>query len=681
MAGDQTTTIVVVDVADFSALAAADRGRAVAAVGRLIERCRACARAQCGRVFETSGDSVRMQFNSVAKGLDAAVELASDPDPPIRAAVHLGEVTELPGGDLIGPGVSVAGQMQTQARPGGVLVSEAARKALSGPLADQLIVKGVVKFDKSDETIAVYELRVEQRVGSGGAERARRLTRLGIAGGVALIALTVVAVIAWNVLRPPPAPRVAVFALTAPDDVALQTLGVGVSDDIGLALSASGTETVARATGDAVGDHVRRTARARALGARLMLDGGVEREGQATRIALTVTRVADRAELWSAAYEGEADAEAMRRRAAMEAVGVLRCAVDASRGRRNTSVAVLQLLLRACGMQGAENAAERRELLTQAVAQAPDIAIAHALLSLDVAEASRLASAAQRDAMREEARRHAAEALNLDRNLGEAYLALERIETRRNWEARETALRHGSERDEGNAAIAARHALLLAETGHMAEALGAAQRSAELNPLAVSAKHESASLMLLTGDVESAHAIADEVERTSPSDPEAWLLRLRVTFWGGRYDDALALIEARDSLVQSVRARQCWRRSGEAMRSDGGARTQTQRIAQIVDCARSGDLPAQHALMVLAALDATDDAFVLARELFVDQRGGGHQVLFAPQTRAMRRDPRFMPLMQDLGLLRHWRLSGQWPDFCREPGLPYRCDAEARRLL
>jgi hypothetical protein len=104
-------------------------------------------------------------------------------------------------------------------------------------------------------------------------------------------------------------------------------------------------------------------------------------------------------------------------------------------------------------------------------------------------------------------------------------------------------------------------------------------------------------------------------------------------------------------------------------------------IASIRACARGGDLPAQQAVMLFAALGAVDEAFAFAREHFIDDQNGGQQVLFAQQARVLRADARFMPLMRDLGLLRHWRLSGRWPDFCRDPALPYRCDAAARELL
>jgi len=39
-----------------------------------------------------------------------------------------------------------------------------------------------------------------------------------------------------------------------------------------------------------------------------------------------------------------------------------------------------------------------------------------------------------------------------------------------------------------------------------------------------------------------------------------------------------------------------------------------------------------------------------------------------------------MGLAARIGLADYWRATGQWPDFCAEPGLPYDCRAEAARL-
>jgi hypothetical protein len=46
----------------------------------------------------------------------------------------------------------------------------------------------------------------------------------------------------------------------------------------------------------------------------------------------------------------------------------------------------------------------------------------------------------------------------------------------------------------------------------------------------------------------------------------------------------------------------------------------------------------------------------------------------------MRLDPRFMPLAVKLGFAAYWRATGQWPDFCRSPDLPYDCKAEVDKL-
>jgi hypothetical protein len=81
----------------------------------------------------------------------------------------------------------------------------------------------------------------------------------------------------------------------------------------------------------------------------------------------------------------------------------------------------------------------------------------------------------------------------------------------------------------------------------------------------------------------------------------------------------------------------------------------------------------------LSRLGFDDDAFDLANRLSVaglDHTGE----FFVPNVATLRRDARFMPLMAKLGLLGYWRSSGQWPDFCSEPGLPYDCKAEAAKL-
>jgi tetratricopeptide (TPR) repeat protein len=64
---------------------------------------------------------------------------------------------------------------------------------------------------------------------------------------------------------------------------------------------------------------------------------------------------------------------------------------------------------------------------------------------------------------------------------------------------------------------------------------------------------------------------------------------------------------------------------------------------------------------------------VNVREQFTD-------VLFRPNTRKLRRDPRFVLVAKRFGLLDYWVKTGKWPDFCFEPDLPYDCKAEAAKI-
>jgi len=51
--------------------------------------------------------------------------------------------------------------------------------------------------------------------------------------------------------------------------------------------------------------------------------------------------------------------------------------------------------------------------------------------------------------------------------------------------------------------------------------------------------------------------------------------------------------------------------------------------------------------------------------------------LFRPDFAGVRADPRFMQITARLGLVRYWRETGYWPDFCTSERLRYDCKTEA----
>ncbi|MEQ1817113.1 MAG: hypothetical protein ABL871_00775 [Terricaulis sp.] len=675
MGAGKITTIVAVDVDGFSAMAEADEAGAIAAVARLGERCAKIASEHGGRIFNTSGDAVMMEYSSAFGAIHAALDLAAVSDPPIRVAVHTGEVSPMPTGDLLGHGVSIAGRLQRHARPGVVIVSDETRKALRGPLVDKLTPKGSIKLEKMDESIAIYELTNDA---TAGVRRPWTRKQLMIAGGVAALAAVLVAVFAWPLFTREPQPRVAVLSLSAPNGE-LQGIAEGVAEDANTALRASGIDTLAREGAQSDTPREQLLDRARASGAPFALEGAVERADRTVRITVSVARTADRASLWSEVIEGPVESSpALRQRAAAHGVSAISCALRAG---GTASADTYALLLAACTRREDRDArAQNREALSQVVAQAPDMALARALLAAETAALLETASEPQRQQLRAEVHDNAERALRQDSSLGEAYMALARIEPRRRWDARERTLQRGVEQDERNSAVSSEYATLLFEVGRFDDALAYARNASTLDPLSLAKRATIGTIVLQSGDVESARDIAGELDEAWPGEPSLWLLHLKLAFWGGAYDDALTLINAPASQIRSTRARQCWRYAADAMRAAPNTIARAGAVRQVVDCSNSGDLPTAQALMEYSQLGMLDEAFALARERFGDEQRGGEDVLFGDATRPMRADARFMPLMRDLGLLGYWRLSGHWPDFCHDPGLPYRCQAEAQRL-
>jgi hypothetical protein len=54
-------------------------------------------------------------------------------------------------------------------------------------------------------------------------------------------------------------------------------------------------------------------------------------------------------------------------------------------------------------------------------------------------------------------------------------------------------------------------------------------------------------------------------------------------------------------------------------------------------------------------------------------------LLFRPEFAGVRADPRFMQVAARLGLVRYWKQTGYWPDFCTSEQPRCDCKAEAAK--
>lgn len=93
--------------------------------------------------------------------------------------------------------------------------------------------------------------------------------------------------------------------------------------------------------------------------------------------------------------------------------------------------------------------------------------------------------------------------------------------------------------------------------------------------------------------------------------------------------------------------------------------------------ARSGDLTFY--AQVMSGLGREDEVYEAIEKLASFPQDNTY-VYFTPWLKQFRDDPRFMAIAGRLTLADYWTVTGKWPDFCFEPGLPYDCKAEARKL-
>ena len=182
--------------------------------------------------------------------------------------------------------------------------------------------------------------------------------------------------------------------------------------------------------------------------------------------------------------------------------------------------------------------------------------------------------------------------------------------------------------------------------------------------------------------IEEADRVASRAMEMWPRHYGVWFGRLWLLAGTRRYDRALAQIDdaaARPALpppiIETLRA---------ALTAANTKHPAAVRAAvdQVMAGVSRSVAAVVNGMMLLNHLGATDQAFDLARAYYLeqgpiiaavswrpgqpmiqDQRRRKTNMLFTPTAAAMRSDPRFMPLMQQMGLVDYWDKRGIRPDF------------------
>lgn len=162
-------TILFADAVGSSRLMGRDESGTVA---RLLEhlnlRLAPAVARRGGRVIRLKGDGGLIEFASAVDALAAAIEFQQvmveanrgQPDDKaivFRIGLHLGDVI-VDGDDIYGDDVNVAARLETEAPPGGIVISRAVREAVHGRLKANLHAMGELALKNIDRPIRAFRV-------------------------------------------------------------------------------------------------------------------------------------------------------------------------------------------------------------------------------------------------------------------------------------------------------------------------------------------------------------------------------------------------------------------------------------------------------------------------------------------------------------------------------------------
>lgn len=164
------TTVLAADVQGYSRLMEHDEEGTLAtlklyreAMGRLVE-------AHGGRIVNTWGDAVIAEFPSVVEAVRCAIDVqnelavrnagrSSDTRMLFRIGINLGDVI-VEGDDIYGDGVNIAARLQSEAEPGGILISSTVFEQVRNKIAVSFDFLGDLPVKNIGEPVPSYSVRI-----------------------------------------------------------------------------------------------------------------------------------------------------------------------------------------------------------------------------------------------------------------------------------------------------------------------------------------------------------------------------------------------------------------------------------------------------------------------------------------------------------------------------------------
>jgi Tfp pilus assembly protein PilF len=408
-------------------------------------------------------------------------------------------------------------------------------------------------------------------------------------------------------------------------------------------------------------------------GARLVVAGALERNGDVAQVRVHIDDPKAHLVLWQGPFEGPASIDSpLAQRAAAKVTDLVFAGVTIiGEGKGRIDPRALKSFILGRDAQRDGRVGESVEFFRAFRDREPQVAAGHAFYATMLGVASRSQPPAEAAAWRNEALQSVQKSLRLNPHTAQAYWALAGLTPQ--YARREQILREGLKHAPNDGSLNTSLGVLLAELGRPREGLAYVRRGEVLDPLSPPKQFGDGSFFASMGLVAEARAQLNNARRIWPEGSNAQ--RFLTTF----AVEAAEPGEARQILTDLRAANPAYAQEADFWLD----------YVKALEC-RCRQAQTAQALWAAAGAGKVDRSWLVPALVRLGQvdlaiQAAAHPIqrhlLFGDVAAPMRREARFMDLGAKLGLAQYWLATGRWPDYCAEPGLSYDCKVEAARAV
>lgn len=392
--------------------------------------------------------------------------------------------------------------------------------------------------------------------------------------------------------------------------------------------------------------------------------------GQAAA-TLVLTNAKDGTVIWSDDFANSNLAD-LKQQIALSAARVIGCAGEATDPRQGLKdQQVFRLYLNSCAqLADVEEPTALIAALQQVAAKAPRFAPAWSKLIVVESEQVDDEDPTKRARDASMLRRDIAGARAIDPDMPEAMAAEASLLPAADVAGKMRILDRAKADAPDNPAVLLKRSDMLRNVGRMRDGIEDSSRAAQLDPLSPAARSAYVDSLAYAGQIDGARQELDAMERLWPGSSKVKDLVFRFNLRFG--DPRIAMPEAQKRALLGIVLYL-------------GAREDPGKIDPYIQWLTARrDYSSGRLGVLVQAFGEFHREDQLFQVLFSWPNPADLQSLwdiwFRPALNRFRHDPRFIQVMARTPLLKYWRTSGRWPDFCYAPDLSYDCARAAAKI-